>query len=325
MIAACPKCLAKYRVDAARLSPRGARLRCAKCQVVFSVRAPGVSQSGAAAAPEQSWTARSPAGLDPRASERDAGSDRESLIVVAAADRESGKQTRGRLAAWGLQPVLVHDGVEALLTIQRMLPPVAILDAGLPKMDGSQICEIVKRNESLRSMKLVLVGSSKPPDGNRRPPRELYSADVYMEKPELSEHLGSVLSRFGYAISARTPEPGRRPTRPDAVAKPPVVSPAAAATPVQARSHPPAPVDERLLEQRAEAERLARVIVSDILLYHPGQFEAGLASGQLAEALGSPIAEGRGFFAKRVDPRVRDDRDYILEELQRVAQARAGG
>jgi hypothetical protein len=62
--------------------------------------------------------------------------------------------------------------------------------------------------------------------------------------------------------------------------------------------------------------------VSDILLYHPEQFEAGLASGQLAQALDSAIAEGRGFFAQRVDAGVRDERDFIMEELNRIAAER---
>ncbi len=48
MIAACPKCSAKYRVDESKIGAEGARLRCAKCQAVFRVRAP---QAAAPAAP----------------------------------------------------------------------------------------------------------------------------------------------------------------------------------------------------------------------------------------------------------------------------------
>ena len=87
---------------------------------------------------------------------------------------------------------------------------------------------------------------------------------------------------------------------------------------------PPSPPDDGLAQPRAEAERLARVIVSDIVLYHPEQFEAGLGSGQLAEALGGAIDEGRGFFAQRVDPRVSDEKDYLMEELLRVGRLRTG-
>ena len=112
-------------------------------------------------------------------------------------------------------------------------------------------------------------------------------------------------------------------------AVPPAPQPQAATPPVPpASQRQPAPAavapDDGLAQQRADAERLARVIVSDIVLYHPEQFEAGLGSGQLAEALDGAIQEGRGFFSQRVDSRVNDERDYLMEELLRVARARGG-
>ena len=97
------------------------------------------------------------------------------------------------------------------------------------------------------------------------------------------------------------------------------------AQPAPAPPAPPqSPPDDGLAQQRADAERLARVIVSDIVLYHPEQFEAGLGSGQLAQALAGAIEEGRGFFAQRVDPRVCDEKDYLMEELLRVGRSRTG-
>ena len=117
---------------------------------------------------------------------------------------------------------------------------------------------------------------------------------------------------------------------PQALWKAPVAAPAqpVPAAPVSALPQPApvpaAPDPDDMAALRANAERLARIIVSDILLYYPEQVEAGLASGRLAEALGTAIEEGRGFFAQRVDPRVRDERDYIVEEVQRVAEERTG-
>ena len=43
MVAGCPKCGARYRVDADRIGPDGAKLRCTKCSAVFLVRAPRVA------------------------------------------------------------------------------------------------------------------------------------------------------------------------------------------------------------------------------------------------------------------------------------------
>ena len=72
------------------------------------------------------------------------GHDRSRLVLVADPVIEEGKATASALAAWGLQPILVHDGVEAMLTIQRTLPCAVIIDAALPKMYGFQICEVAE-------------------------------------------------------------------------------------------------------------------------------------------------------------------------------------
>ena len=40
MIAACPKCAARYRIERERLEAGGVRLRCARCEAVFRVRPP---------------------------------------------------------------------------------------------------------------------------------------------------------------------------------------------------------------------------------------------------------------------------------------------
>ena len=53
MIAACPKCGARYRIDAAKLRPEGARLRCTRCEGVFRVQAPEVPERPNAPAPSR--------------------------------------------------------------------------------------------------------------------------------------------------------------------------------------------------------------------------------------------------------------------------------
>jgi len=63
--------------------------------------------------------------------------------------------------------------------------------------------------------------------------------------------------------------------------------------------------------------------VSDIVLYHPEKFEAAAQAGNVAEALAADLAEGRALFNQRVDPSVRDERDFLTEELERVAAERS--
>jgi len=342
MIAACPKCQAKYRVDTEQLGAGEARLRCAKCQAVFRVRAP--QEPAARPAPAAPVTPVAPTQApapqqmappeSPPESPSEAPVDRERLVLIADSDVESGKATLSAVTGLGLQPVLVHDGVEALLTIQRMLPRAVILDAALPKMFGFQICEMVKRNESLRPIQVALVGSVHHPERYRRPPSELYGADVYLEKPELLESLASVLSRFGFDVAgapAAAPQPVAAPPQPVAAprvqtpaAPEPIVSPPAPQPVAPAPAPPPqAPAaDDGLAADRANAERLARIIVSDIVLYQPDVFGQGLEESQLVKALDGALQEGRGFFAQRIDERVRAEKDYLMEELLRVARER---
>ena len=358
MIAACPKCRARYRIDVARLGPQGMRLRCSKCEAVFrvappAVQAPMAEGSAPAATPEVSAPALadapqatiSPARLD--ASEPRSEADRRNLVLLADPDVQAGKAIANTLAEWGLEPVLVHDGVEAIMTIQRVLPRGVILDAGLPKMFGFQVCEFIKRNESLRNIHVVLIGSVHHQARYRRPPTDLYGADAFLERPQLPEALRPILSGFGFDVrgadaapvplvhGAQAVMPGQvalattaHQTRlgltpkeaPMAATPQPVAS--VAPQPVVPMPQPAAPAVPSEDGATAAAERLARIIVSDIALYNPEKFEAGIRDGNVIEALEAEIAEGRGLFQQRVDASLREGRDFLADELIRVARMR---
>ncbi len=73
------------------------------------------------------------------------------------------------------------------------------------------------------------------------------------------------------------------------------------------------------------AERLARIIVSDIILYNEEKFAEAVRRGTVREAMGPDLEEGRALFRDRVDPRVRAERDHLMDELLRAASARAAG
>ena len=314
MIAACPRCSARYRVDRERIGPEGARLRCARCEAVFRVRVPSADASSVAQSAEAGSVAQ-PA--EPRSAP---AVDRGRLVVVADRDAELGKRTASALAQWGVQPVLVHDGVEALLSIQRMLPKLVILDAALPKMYGFQICEVLKRNESLREIRVVLIGAIHDEGRYRRPPTDLYGADAYLERPDLPDGLKPILEGFGFALSRPEAAAPRAPQGPASEA----VQHGAPAAPAAAGSEGTG-CDPALAEARENAQRLARIIVSDVVLYNQDKFDEALRSGSVIEALASGLAEAREFFRQKVEPAVLEEKDYLVEELMRVARERGMG
>jgi hypothetical protein len=75
-------------------------------------------------------------------------------------------------------------------------------------------------------------------------------------------------------------------------------------------------------EERAKAERLARIVVSDIVLYNEARFAAAARAGNVLEAMAADLSEGRQLFEERIDPRVRAERDYLKDELLRNAKLR---
>jgi len=213
-----------------------------------------------------------------------------------------------------------------------------VLDAALPKMFGFQICELLKRNEQLRSIHVVLVGAIHDEDRYRRAPSELYGADDYVERPQLLDTLRDMLaSAFSSASPSPAAEPAPAPVPPVAAPTPvaaPPAAPAAAPTapavepmPAPAPAAGPAPAAAPPAAGDASpevvaAERLARIVVSDIVLYNPERFEEGIRNGNVVEALSAELEEGRSLFEMRVDPKVRADRDFLADELVRVARSR---
>ena len=65
---------------------------------------------------------------------------------------------------------------------------------------------------------------------------------------------------------------------------------------------------------------MARIIVSDIVLYNQEKFSAAITAGNVAEAMDADLEEGRALFRQRIRPEVRDEQDYLVVELLRVAQ-----
>ena len=218
MIAACPKCGARYRIERGKLRAEGARLRCSRCEAVFRVSPPQPAESEPREEIPVAMIAPEPGRASAASAPPVTDAERARLVLVADAEIEAGKQIASALVDGGLQPVLVHDGVEAILTIQRTLPRAVVLDAGLPKMFGFQICELMKRNESLRSIQVVLVGAIHHRDRYRRAPSEIYGADAYLERHQLLENLLETLRGFGLpvgsAVAARSaPRPAHAPLR----------------------------------------------------------------------------------------------------------------
>jgi hypothetical protein len=71
-------------------------------------------------------------------------------------------------------------------------------------------------------------------------------------------------------------------------------------------------------------ERLARAIVSDVMLYNTERVRAGLEADDLFDRLRREIDEARAFFDRRVDPEVATKSNVFDRALVDVLVFRSG-
>jgi len=79
-------------------------------------------------------------------------------VTIVAATREDAAGVIGQvLSLWGHTVRVAHDGPSALRLAEAFTPEVALLDIGLPKMDGYELAGCLRAIPGLAAMRLVAV------------------------------------------------------------------------------------------------------------------------------------------------------------------------
>lgn len=101
-------------------------------------------------------------------------------ILVAEDDPVSRELISSRLIKWDYEPVVAHDGLEAINILRSNdAPALAILDWMMPGMDGLEVCRRVREVENVVYIILLTARSGKENlvEGLRA------GADDYLSKP----------------------------------------------------------------------------------------------------------------------------------------------
>jgi len=323
LIAACPQCQTRFRLAKEKIGPQGARIRCSSCQTIFRVQAPETLPAATLAEARLSPVAAPAPVPPPPAAPKPLPPLARALIVES--DPEVAKGIADLLRQWRIASEIVEDGGEGLLRIFRTPPELAVLGAGLASLTAPKLAEIVRRTAELISVKLVRVAvADEPPAGD-------HDAEEMLEPADLPAGLAEILERFALgakpsaAISPKAslpmaPKPAAETARPASkpVPAPPTPAPVALVAKPAAFARPVPSSDPDI----AAAERLARIAVSDVILYNEAKFAAAVASGNVAKALASELEEARQHFNSRVSQVLRQKRDFLIEELERRAAQR---
>ncbi|MCP4003285.1 MAG: hypothetical protein GY725_03735 [bacterium] len=305
--------------------------------------APAISSPGQAEAPADPSLQQSPATV-PTAPTPPVPARPKTRVLVAEGDSDVAKKLATFLTDWGLDPEVVHDGGEALLRLFRNRPKLAVLGGHLPGVSSVVLAEVLRRSADLQDMTLIRVAPMDEPAGAPE-----FDANHTLEPGDLPDGLAALLETHG--LGARpTPEPELErpvapapepPSEPVAVAPTPApetpavseksspgqqapmpgspTAPEAEAKPRRRRRPPPLSDDPEI----AAAERLARIAVSDVILYNEEKFADAVKQGNVADSMAADIQEARHHFNQRIPEEVRSKKDYLIEELERRASIAA--
>jgi len=109
-------------------------------------------------------------------------------FILIADDNEDLAMTLSilvRLA--GYESEVVHDGEAALRVAQLHPPDVLLLDIGLPGLNGFQVAERIRRDERLKSIRIIAISGYSPVMFKARPGR--LGFDYHLVKPVEFEDL----------------------------------------------------------------------------------------------------------------------------------------
>jgi CheY-like chemotaxis protein len=183
----------------------------------------------------------------------------------------------------GFDVTYFETGDPTLEFVRRTRADLVIVNVYLKGKLGVEVTEDIRNDPALNATRVILIGALFRANRFRANPTNLYGADEYIEE-QIPE------KEFRQIIRKLFPEVG--PT---------------AEVPIEPREYD-------------EARRLARLILSDIVIYNAGKVEQGIRENNFFDVLKEEIEEGRQYYESRVPFRVRRDTEIFTETLQQFVQ-----
>ena len=174
-------------------------------------------------------------------------------------------------------------GDKAFEFIRHTRAELAIVNVYLKGKLGVEVTEEIRADATLGHTRVILIGALFRANRFRANPTNLYGADEYIEE-QIPE------KEFRQIIRKLFPEVGHTEEM---------------------------PVETKEFD---EARRLARLILSDIVIYHPGKVEAGIRDDNFFDVLKNEIDEGRNYYDSRVPLRIRQSSEIFFETLQQFVR-----
>ena len=103
-----------------------------------------------------------------------------------------------RLNKTGYEAFGAVDGQEALDLARQRMPDLILLDVVLPKMNGDEVTKILKKDENLKRIPIILISAAVEPLEEKA---QKSGANGYLPKPFETEELCDMIEKH---LAART-------------------------------------------------------------------------------------------------------------------------
>lgn len=118
----------------------------------------------------------------------------ENIKVMVIDDSKTIRRTaESLLSAAGARVVTASDGFEALARVAEHNPDIIFVDVMMPRLDGYQVCALIKHNVSYRHIPVVVLSSKDSIFDKAR--GRLVGADSYLTKPFQRDDLLSAITK----------------------------------------------------------------------------------------------------------------------------------
>ena len=123
--------------------------------------------------------------------------DRATLVMVVDDSITVRKVTGRLLERHGMEVVTAKDGVDAIARLQDIQPDVMLLDIEMPRMDGFEVATLVRHDERLKDLPIIMI-TSRTGEKHRERARSI-GVNEYLGKPyqeaQLLELIGKLVGR----------------------------------------------------------------------------------------------------------------------------------
>ncbi len=83
--------------------------------------------------------------------------NKQAKVLAVDASRENLELIQALLSVDGYQVITASNGAEALVMVEKESPDLILVDATMPKMDGFEVCALLKSKEETRLIPVLLV------------------------------------------------------------------------------------------------------------------------------------------------------------------------